>query len=170
MKYLYLLGMRLGEICALKWEDINLKKRIISVNKTMQRIYMDKGKTEVQIDDPKSISSIRKIPISQRLAERLRELQETYQFTGDEFVLTGYSDRYVEPRALERNFEKCLKQCRLKHYNFHALRHTFATNCIKIGMDPKSLSIVLGHSDVKITLDRYVHPPLTLQRKYIDKL
>ena len=162
--------MRLGEICALKWEDINLKKRLISVNKTMQRIYKDKGKTEVKIDDPKSQTSVRLIPISQRLADRLKEIQEEYNFTGDEFVLTGYSNKFIEPRTLERNFEKCLEKCKLKHYNFHALRHTFATNCIKIGMDPKSLSIVLGHSNVKITLDRYVHPPLTLQRKYIDKL
>lgn len=165
-----LTGMRLGEICALKWNDIDLKNGLVSVNKTLQRVYLEKGKTQIVIDKPKSECSIRKIPIPKKLLNILKNIYHTKSFTGDEFILTGKVDKYVEPRTLERTFEKCLKTCKIQHFKFHALRHTYATNCIRIGMDPKSLSILLGHANINITLEKYVHPSSVEQRKYVDLL
>lgn len=165
-----LTGMRLGEICALKWKNFDFKNRLIKVRKTMQRIYVAKGKTEIHIDDPKTSNSIRNIPIPSKLLTKLKEIYRNNNFTGEEFFLTGKADKFVEPRSLERCFGKCLIVCEIKHFKFHALRHTFATNCINNGMDTKSLSIVLGHSNVRTTLERYVHPTVEVQRKYINML
>ena len=163
-------GMRIGEICGLKWKYIDLDNGFVFVKETLQRIYVEKGKTLIYIDEPKSFASIRKIPIPKKFLKKLREIHSNNNFTGEEFVLTGLSNKYIEPRSLERYFEKCLKICKIKHFKFHALRHTYATNCIKLGMDPKSLSILLGHSNIKMTLERYVHPSMEDQRKYVDLL
>ncbi len=163
-------GMRIGEISALKWKDIDLRNGKVSVRNTLQRAYVKEGKTEVIIDEPKSSTSIREIPIPIRLLEDLRNIYKSNHFYGNEFVLTGLTNKYIEPRTLERYFEKCLRVCKIKHFKFHTLRHTYATNCIKLGMDPKSLSILLGHHNIRITLERYVHPNIDEQRKYIDLL
>ncbi len=163
-------GLRLGEICALTWENINLEEQFIVVNKTMQRVYKGKNSTSIQLDTPKTKKSIRKIPIPQKLLSPLKALKRANNYRGDEFFLTGNKDKYVEPRTYQRVFKKCLKICNINDYNFHILRHTFATNCIKIGMDAKSLSEILGHSNVNITLNRYVHSSYNTQKKFLDKL
>ena len=163
-------GARIGEICALKWENIDLEKGMVSVKNTLQRAYVEKGKTKVIIDKPKSLSSIREIPIPKKILEDLKKIYINNRFNGDEFVLTGLSNKYIEPRSLERYFDKCFDDLKIKHFKFHALRHTYATNCINLGMDPKSLSMLLGHANIKITLERYVHPNIESQRKYIDLL
>ena len=165
-----LTGMRLGEICALKWKNIDLKSGFIKVRKTMQRVYLGKDKTEISIDYPKTISSIRDIPISNRLLKKLNEIYRSNNFTGEEFFLTGKTCKYLEPRTLERTFDKCLMVCEVKHFKFHALRHTFATNCIRTGMDVKSLSMILGHSNVQITLNKYVHPSFEDQVRFVNML
>ncbi len=163
-------GMRLGEICALKWEDIELEEGLISVNKTIQRVYLEKGNTKVQIDEPKTKDSIRKIPISNKLINVLKKLKETNHYSDDEYLITG-TNKYMEPRSYQRIFKRCLKECNIMHdYKFHVLRHTFATNCVAIGMDIKSLSEILGHSNVSITLNLYVHSSYETQKKYLDKL
>ncbi len=149
-------GLRLGEICALKWENINIESDLILVDKTIQRVYLEKGNTKIQIDEPKTKKAIRKIPIPEKIIHQLESLQKINKYSGNEYFLTG-SKKYIEPRTYQNIFKKCLKVCGIKSYNFHILRHTFATNCIKIGMDVKSLSELLGHSDVNITLNLYVH-------------
>ena len=83
---------------------------------------------------------------------------------------TGENDKFIEPRNYQYMFKKCLKECDIKEYNFHALRHTFATNCIEIGMDVKSLSEILGHASVDITLNKYVHSSLKMKKTYLEKL
>ncbi len=162
-------GLRLGEICALTWNDINLKENVFIINKTMQRLYKGKGDTAIQISSPKTKNSTRKIPISKKLLIILKLLQRVNQYSGDEYFLTGCK-KFIEPRNYYDSFKKCLKICNIPNYKFHILRHTFATNCIKIGMDAKSLSKILGHSDVNITLNRYVHSSYTTQRKFLNKL
>ena len=134
-------GLRLGEICALTWDNIDFDENCIIINKTIQRIYKGKNSTSIQLDSPKTKRSIRKIPISKKILSPLKRL-----------------------------FKRCLKFCNIHDYNFHILRHTFATNCIKIGMDAKSLSEILGHSDVNITLNKYVHSSYNTQKKFLDKL
>lgn len=163
-------GLRLGEICGLTWNDINLQDSFIIINKTVQRIYKGKDNTLVQIDTPKTEKSIRKIPIPQKIIYVLKELKKQNKYHGEEYFLTGHERKYMEPRNYQRIFKNCCKKCGIQDYNFHVLRHTFATNCIKIGMDVKSLSELLGHSNVSITLNKYVHSSLNVQRKFLNKL
>lgn len=162
-------GMRIGELCALKWENINLKEHYVEINKTLQRIEDfsgEKKKTKVIIDEPKSECSKRLIPLPHFLSELL------FGFIGneDEFVLTGDRVKYVEPRTMQARFHNIISECGIQEINFHALRHTFATRCVEIGFEIKSLSEILGHSNVKITLDKYVHSSFDLKKNNMEKL
>ena len=162
-------GLRLGEICALRWEDISFPEQTIHVHQTMQRIQTKDDpnrRTKVVITSPKSSSSARRIPIPRELLKILYSFRENR--TG--YVLTGRSDAFVEPRAMERHFDKVLKHIDMEHINFHALRHTFATRCVEMDFDVKSLSEILGHANVNITLNRYVHPTMELKRRNMQKL
>ena len=163
-------GLRIGEICALKWKGINLEKREINIRNTLQRIYDEpQKKTRIIIESAKTRTSIRNIPITNKLYNLLYPLRKKYK--DDDFFLTGSSEKYIEPRRYQQIFKNILKICNIKKsYKFHILRHTFATECIEVGIDPKSLSEILGHSDVSITLNRYVHSSYKLKRKYLEKL
>ena len=163
-------GLRLGEVCALRWEDISFREKTIYVHQTMQRIQVDEydtdKKTKITVTPPKSPCSIRHIPMSDFLVEILQN--PTFSHHG--FLLTGDNNKYVEPRAMEYHFKKILEQCEINIVNFHALRHTFATRCIEVGFDVKSLSEILGHASVAITMNRYVHPSMELKRENMEKL
>ena len=162
-------GLRVGEVCALRWENIDFETRRIHVEKTIERIYSkEENKTIVIIDTPKSMTSIRTIPINSKLYNILKQMKR--KCTKNDFVLTGLSDHYVEPRNYQYNFKEILKKSKIKRYKFHTLRHTFATNCIEVGMDIKSLSEILGHATVDITLNRYVHSSRKMKEKYLEKL
>lgn len=161
-------GLRIGEICALKWENINLEEGNIYVKKTIQRIYnKNTHSTKVIIDKPKTATSIRTIPINTKLYEILKPLSKKYK--KNNFVLSG-TNEYVEPRSYQYTFKEILKESKLKPYKFHCLRHTFATECIEVGMDIKSLSEILGHTDISITLRVYVHSSDKQKKKYLEKL
>jgi len=161
-------GIRIGELCALQWGDINLEENFISITKTLQRIedFSGDNKTKIIIDEPKSEASKRVIPVPGFLSKVL------YGFAGksDEFILTGDRIKFVEPRTMQERFRCLLEECGLEQVNFHALRHTFATRCVEIGFEIKSLSEILGHSNVNITLDKYVHSSLGLKRDNMEKL
>ena len=162
-------GMRVGEICALKWENIDFNRKVICVRKTLQRVYLKKeNKTAIIIDTPKSNSSVRDIPMNTKIYEILKKIRKGHK--GEDFVLTGSSIKYVEPRNYQHNFKMALKRCKIKPYKFHILRHTFATNCIEVGMDVKSLSEILGHADVGVTLNIYVHSSEKIKKKFLEKL
>lgn len=159
-------GIRIGELCALKWEDISREEHMLNVNKTLQRLQTPNGekKTAIGISEPKSDCSIRQIPITDILYNNL-------EFNDDEtaYVLSD-SKYYIEPRTMQNHFKKILSACEIKDVNFHALRHTFATRCIEVGFDIKSLSEILGHANVNITLNRYVHPSISLKKENMNKL
>lgn len=159
-------GLRLGEVCALKWEDIDIEQKILHVNRTVQRIESKDGfqKTALLETPPKSSFSNREIPISDSLLQILAHFRKTEQG----YVLCTHKP--MEPRTYQNHFKRYLQTINAPSYNFHTLRHTFATNCIDNGMDIKSLSEILGHSDVQITLNRYVHPSMDTKRKYINAL
>lgn len=159
-------GLRLGEICSLKWTDIDLKEKILYVNTTVQRISVEgtEGKTKLLEGSPKSSFSRREIPLS----EDIIELLIPYYRTTSTYVLN--ENKPMEPRTYQNKFQKYLKMAGVEKKNFHTLRHTFATNCINSGTDVKSLSEILGHSDVKITLNRYVHPTLETKRQHMNSL
>lgn len=160
-------GLRLGEICALKWTDIDMEQMIIHISRTVQRIASSEtnGKTTLMITSPKSIFSIREIPISKEIKILLCKMK---QMQAGPYVLGG--NKPLEPRTYQNRFKKYLREINIREYNFHTIRHTFATNCIDNGMDVKSLSEILGHSDVKITLDKYVHPTMDTKRRHIAAL
>lgn len=160
-------GIRIGELCALQWEDIDLEKRILTVRKTMQRIQTphETAKTKLVIAEPKSESSKREIPIP----ECVVNLLDKFKGKGKEYLISS-SDKATEPRTLQYRFAGILKNVQLPSIHFHALRHMFATNCVKLGFDIKSLSEILGHSSVEITLNRYVHSSVEQKRGYMDRL
>ncbi len=159
-------GLRLGEICSLKWGDIDLTGKVLYVNTTAQRITIDNGKTKTVLieGEPKSIFSKRAIPLSEEMVKLLKQ----YCHTAERYVLC--KDKPMEPRTYQNKFQKYLRLAGIERKNFHILRHTFATNCVSSGMDIKSLSEILGHSDVKITLNRYVHPTIETKRQYMNSL
>ena len=162
-------GMRVGEICSLKWKNIDLANRYIYIENTMQRVYNEQQRnSNIMIDKPKSDCSIRSIPINQRLFEILKSIRKKYN--DEDYFLSGKSNDIVEPRNYQYTLKSILKKCKLKPYKFHILRHTFATNCIEVGMDAKSLSEILGHADVNITLDIYVHSSDKIKKKYLDRI
>ena len=156
-------GLRLGEICALKWDDFDFDNRTLMVRRTVQRIYDNNvGKTVLLETEPKSYYSKREIPISDKMMLHL-----SYYYKSGYFFL---SDRPLEPKTYQNKFSLYLREADIPHVNFHVLRHTFATNCIECGLDPKSLSEILGHADVRITLNRYVHPTMQRKREYMNKV
>ena len=162
-------GLRIGEVCALRWENIDFESKKIHIEKTIERIYSkEENKTIVIIDTPKSITSVRTIPINSKLYNILKQIRGKSKKT--DFVLAGSSEHYVEPRNYQYHFKEILKRSKVKKYKFHTLRHTFATNCIEAGMDIKSLSEILGHADVSITLNIYVHSSDKIKRKYLEKI
>ena len=161
-------GLRIGELCALEWGDISLESGTIYIHQNIQRIQI-KGngekKTEVVITTPKSQCSIRTIPMPEFLISILREAD--IERRG--YLLTG-SKKYLEPRSMENHFHKILDEISMRQVNFHTLRHTFATRCIEVGFDIKSLSEILGHANVNITLNRYVHPSFQLKKENMERL
>ena len=162
-------GIRIGEVCALTWKDIIDAEQVLIVNKTMQRLQQFKSqdqKTKIVISEPKSECSIRRIP----LPDSIYYLLKTNRCENDAFLLTGLNRKYVEPRTMENRFKKALRQAGIEDANFHALRHTFATRCVELGFDIKSLSEILGHASVNITLNRYVHPSMELKQKNMNML
>lgn len=151
-------GIRIGELCALKWENIDLEKSIITVRQTVQRVMNSGGGTRLIVTSPKSASSVREIPLPDFILPYLKSVRAAE----DCFLLSG-NQKITEPRTMQYRFKSVLKKANLPYVNFHALRHMFATNCVALGFDVKTLSEILGHSSVQITLNRYVHS--SMERK-----
>ena len=165
-------GMRLGEICALKWSDIDWESGTIFVSRTVQRLRLleqdsSYRKTALWLSTPKTVHSLRMIPLTASLVNMLRQKSDkTY---GNTFLLTS-NDKPLDPRTAQRKFQEFCKSLGLENVHFHTLRHSFATRLIELGTDVKTVSVLLGHSSVKTTLDYYVHSLLSQQRLAIDKL
>lgn len=162
-------GIRIGELCALTWERISFSDKTICICQTMQRIQKrtsENKKTHIIIDAPKSSSANRVIPIPNTLLKILSQ----YSLKKNGYFLSGSSLEVVEPRRIQYRFHKILKECGIDRKNFHVLRHTFATRCVEANIDIKTLSEILGHSSVSITMNRYVHPSLSLKRDSMEKL
>lgn len=163
-------GLRIGEICALKWGDINFKKNYLVVNKTIQRIYMkndkkNERKSKVIITTPKTGNAIRMIPINYEFAKFLKELKKD-----DDCYILSSKTKYIEPRTFRKYYYRVLRKLEINNMNFHSLRHTFASNCIRLGCDYKTVSELLGHSSVNITLNIYVHSQMGQKKKYINTI
>jgi len=161
-------GIRIGEVCALQWEDISINEKTIYIHQTMQRLQCENEnkKTKIIITTPKSSCSIRIIP----LPENLTKIIDEYPVKKTGYFLTSNPQKFVEPRVMENHLKRILQKLAISEVNFHALRHTFATRCVELGFDIKSLSEVLGHASVNITMNRYVHPSMELKRENMQKL
>ena len=163
-------GIRIGELCALRWENLSVESKTLRVRETMQRIQSanvsEKAKTKIVITEPKSKCSIRDIPLPDFLLEIIR----AHQGLPKEFVLTGDRNRFIEPRTMQNHFLRYVKESGIDKANYHSLRHTFATRCVEVGFEIKSLSEILGHANVNITLNRYVHSSFDLKCDNMNKL
>lgn len=162
-------GIRIGELCALSWEDIDLDARIIHIRNTVSRIRLDptrSSSTRLIIDTPKTKAAVRDIPISQVLLPIL-EYMKSHALSS--YVISNQPD-FVSTRTFDYRYKKVLSTLGIPKVNFHSLRHTFATRCIEVGMDVKSLSQILGHSSVAITMNTYVHPSMEIIRVQLQKL
>lgn len=163
-------GLRIGEICALRWCEISISDGVLCVGATIQRLKntdRDTGaKTKTVISAPKSDTSRRLIPLS----GSMRDLCERYYGDPDAFILTGDQNKLCEPRTMQRKIKQYAKACNLDGVHFHTLRHSFATRCVEAGFDMKTLSEVLGHASSEVTLKRHVHSSLELKRQNMEKL
>ncbi len=163
-------GIRIGELCALNIEDFDMETKKVTITKTMQRLQHkrdnDNNKTYISITAPKSKSSVREIPIQDFIMERLAAAE----YRKGAYILTGDADRFIEPRTMENRFNKIMQKLSIENVSFHTLRHTFATRCVEVGVDVKTLSETLGHSNVNITLNRYVHSSFEMKRQNLKKL
>lgn len=158
-------GLRIGELCALRWSDINFDTQLLHINKTMIRTYTKEDGSKLNITAPKTRSSIRTIPLNKWIMQYAVLLRGS----DNEYIVTG-KEKYIEPNKYRLYYNRQLKDLDLPHRKFHSLRHTFATRCIECGCDYKSLSELLGHSNVSITMNLYVHPQLELKRKCVELL
>ena len=163
-------GIRIGELCALQYKNILIDEAALIVSGTLQRIQnknpVAAKKTKIILTTPKSLSSVRKIPIPSLLMPLIKKIYGN----GEGFLLTGSVKKFVEPRTVQNHFRTILRCAQINQTNFHILRHTFATQCLISGMDIKSLSEILGHSNINITLNKYVHPSFEEKKQFIDKL
>ena len=163
-------GIRIGEVCALKWGDINLASETISINKTIERIYVIEGEkrhTEVVISTPKTKNSVREIPMSRELLKLIRPLKK---LMNDDFYILTNEAKPTEPRTYRNYYKHLLKKLGIPDLKFHGLRHSFATRCIESQCDYKTVSVILGHSNISTTLNLYVHPNMEQKKNCINKM
>ena len=163
-------GLRIGEVCALVWDDIDVESGVINVSKTIQRIYVIEGgvkHTEVIIDTPKSKNSIREIPIARDLLKMIKPFKKVVN--GSFYVLTN-SAQPTEPRTYRNYYKRLMKDLNMPKLKFHGLRHSFATRCIESKCDYKTVSVLLGHSNISTTLNLYVHPNMEQKKKCVEQM
>ena len=163
-------GIRIGEICALTWDDLDVENGIIHVRKTIQRIYiMEKSRkhTEVILDTPKTKNSIREIPMTKDLLKMVRPVKKVVN--GNFYVLTN-EPQPTEPRTYRNYYTRLILSLGLPSMKFHGLRHSFATRCIESKCDYKTVSVLLGHSNISTTLNLYVHPNMEQKKRCIDRM
>lgn len=164
-----LTGVRIGELCGLRWGDIDLENCLVHIRRTVERIAdlspVSNRKTKVVITEPKTDHSIRTIPLPESLIAIIRSSRKS----PESYLLTG-SEKPTEPHTFYTRYKTFLRKNDLGNYTFHAIRHSFATRCVDCGFDIKSLSEILGHADVKTTMNLYVHPTMKMKKRQMDML
>ena len=165
-----LTGMRIGEICGLTWADVDLQRRMLHVQRTVQRLWLSDGERSqrgIITGPPKSESSRREVPLTSDLLRMLRPLKKRYP--ADAYVLSAQLQP-MEPRTLRNHYYQILRQLRLPPVRFHGLRHTFATRCVESRCDYKTLSVILGHSAIGTTMNLYVHPDESAKHRCVERM
>ncbi|MGM0124472.1 hypothetical protein IGI37_001850 [Enterococcus sp. AZ194] len=159
-------GLRIGEISALKWQDINFEKKEITVTRTLQRIFNEQQSSQTVIHEGfvKSSASYRTVPLNEKILRLLKNKKRTSDY------VVGRKGRYFEPRTLTYQFKKIINKLKLPMIHFHQLRHTFATRLLELGADIASVSSLLGHQSVKMTLDIYTDSLMAQRKKWVSRL
>ena len=163
-------GLRIGEVCALKWSDINTADGTITVNRTIERIYIIDGAhkhTELVINTPKTQNSCRDIPMTKELLAIMKPLKKV---VNEDFYILSNDEFPIEPRTYRNYYAKLMEKLGIPKLKYHGLRHSFATRCIEAGCDYKTVSVLLGHSNISTTLDLYVHPNMEQKKRCIAKV
>lgn len=163
-------GLRIGEVCALKWSDINVTDGILTVNRTIERIYIIEGEkkhTELVINTPKTKNSCREIPMNKELLGMLKPLKKV---VNDDYYILTNDECPIEPRTYRNYYKRLMEKLDIPKLMYHGLRHSFATRCIEVGCDYKTVSVLLGHSNISTTLNLYVHPNMEQKKRCIDKV
>lgn len=164
-------GLRIGEICALTWNDIDTDKGVINISKTLQRIYLTGdtglGYTELMIGSAKTRNSIREVPLTKELMNMIKPLKRIVN--GKFYVLTNNAHP-TEPRTYRNYYKRMMRKLNMPQMKFHGLRHSFATRCIESKCDYKTVSVLLGHSNISTTLNLYVHPNMEQKKKCVEQM
>lgn len=164
-------GMRIGELCALKWKDVDWVAGVIRVSRSLQRIYVigaDGSRTTKVVEStPKTSNSLREIPLSRELK---RMLKPFYKVVNPEYYVLTNEPKATEPRTYREYYRTLMAELNMPRIKFHGLRHSFATRCIESGCDYKTVSALLGHANISTTLDLYVHPNLDQKRRCIEQM
>lgn len=159
-------GIRIGELLALTWENINLEKGYIHIKASVSVLKI-KGHIQKVCDTPKTKKSNRIIPLPKNIVPLLKKYK---RISKCKYIVHTANNQMVETRSYQRTFQSILHKCKIQHYNFHCLRHTFATRALELGMDIKTLSEILGHTNVSITLNRYAHSMTDFKIQQMNKL
>lgn len=154
-------GLRIGELLALTWEDVDFNKGEVSISKSC---YC--GKYGRMVDRVKTEHSERVIPLSGQILKILRLMKKE---SDSEYVISSHG-KPITTRSYQRSFEILQDKLHIAHRGFHALRHTFATRALECGMDVKTLSEIMGHKNSAITLNRYAHSLNEHKRAMMNKL
>ena len=163
-------GLRIGEICGLKWEDIDIASGTISVKRTIERIYIAEGNhkcTKLIINTPKTKNALRDIPITKELLTMIKPLKRVMN---DNFYVLTNDEKPTEPRTYRNYYHRLMKRLNIPRLKYHGLRHSFATRCIESNCDYKTVSVLLGHSNISTTLNLYVHPNMEQKKRCIAKM
>lgn len=163
-------GLRIGEICGLKWEDIDIVSGTISVKRTIERIYIAEGNhkcTKLIINTPKTKNALRDIPITKELLTMIKPLKRVMN---DNFYVLTNDEKPTEPRTYRNYYHRLMKRLNIPRLKYHGLRHSFATRCIESNCDYKTVSVLLGHSNITTTLNLYVHPNMEQKKRCIAKM
>ena len=163
-------GLRIGEICGLKWADINFEMSSLSINKSVYRLYFPNSQNEKSrliVNTPKTRHSYRTIPLPSNILKLITEYNTD---RNKDYFIVSNSSKPMEPRNYRNYFHQLLRSLDLPILKFHSLRHSFATRCIENNCDYKTVSAILGHADISTTLNLYVHPSAEQKRSCIEKM
>lgn len=158
-------GLRIGELLALEWKDVDFDKNLLSVTKSAYQGKIN-GKIKIIVDTPKTKNSHRVIPLPKQIVQKLKKIKKK---SSSKYIITTKNNQMVGTRSYQRTFERILCRLNICHKNFHSLRHTFATRALEFGMDVKTVSEILGHKNPMITLQRYTHSLLSYKRDMMNK-
>lgn len=163
-------GLRIGEVCGLKWSDMNIESGTITISRTIERIYIVEGetkRTELIVNTPKTTNSNREIPMNKELLSMVKPLMKV---VNSNFYMLTNDEKPTEPRTYRNYYHKLMAQLEIPKLKYHGLRHSFATRCIESNCDYKTVSVLLGHANITTTLNLYVHPNMEQKKRCIAKM